>query len=732
MILLSFLASFLSLSSVAAASEKAQQSQPSWHKFGSNVNYRITAILDVNGGAGKGPNFESVTSADGGLLQDDASTKSTKTPGYSIPIDVLMLQDGDNNYRQRVSYYSGTQVEYNNNGEGFKVISTPYTGGESSDTKASTCFLTGGSSTDVTKQVGYLNFFPTVEQMEHYTFGNLITTEPGIPYRVATLQAPHGSFNATSKMSQPDASYDAHPGMPSDDWFQLHYQESLFSSGLADKATVAARPLKWTMLARNQIINAHTENWVLRYLSYEAIDKDEERKLWENWFDSSFHGDCGDGNDQFTLADDSSHNLQLNRLGMFFSASSHSLRDVATDDALSAASPANPSHFDFFLARHNRHYPHAHEYSKRKAIHDTNTKNIERWNQEHAGKTMFAPNEFLDLEVKEVMKIRGGHIPRSKSKIGRRVNLGHDNENKRHLRSTISDNDQDPHFLLGDAEEHTFTHYQLPKDFDPSTFPESFDWRDHLPGSVNAIKDQGFCGSCWAFSFVSALESHWYIANGQSVDLPEQFVNDCAWSDSAHACDGGNSGPAAIDIIDKFQGKVPTRDAYGGYLSVDGGCYVDILQDMGLMDDNELLSTSSSAVQLTDWVVLPTRDDIATKHALYTKGPLSIALNVVPEALYYANGVLDVASCSKNGAENLDHAINVVGWGVDELPDGSTAEHWVLRNSWSDLWGDSGYFKVRMGDRDCGVTTSAGYPVVPKLGTPNHGLVEALEKVATS
>ena len=66
------------------------------------------------------------------------------------------------------------------------------------------------------------------------------------------------------------------------------------------------------------------------------------------------------------------------------------------------------------------------------------------------------------------------------------------------------------------------------------------------------------------------------------------------------------------------------------------------------------------------------------------------------------------------------------------MPDGSTAEHWVLRNSWSDLWGDSGYFKVRMGDRDCGVTTSVGYPVVPKLGTPSHGLVEASEKIATS
>ena len=130
-------------------------------------------------------------------------------------------------------------------------------------------------------------------------------------------------------MSQPDASYDAHPGMPSDDWFQFHYQESLSSSGLAGKVKVA-RPLKWTMLARNQIINAHTENWVLRYLSYEAIDKDDERNLWENWFDSNFQGDCA-------LVDDTSHNLQLNRLGMFFSTSSHSPRDVPTDDALSVA-----------------------------------------------------------------------------------------------------------------------------------------------------------------------------------------------------------------------------------------------------------------------------------------------------------------------------------------------------------------------------------------------------------
>ncbi len=122
-------------------------------------------------------------------------------------------------------------------------------------------------------------------------------------------------------------------------------------------------------------------------------------------------------------------------------------------------------------------------------------------------------------------------------------------------------------------------------------------------------------------------------------------------------------------------------------MSVDGGCYVNVLQDVGMMGSNfnEQPSNESppTTVQITDWVVLPSRDDIATKHALYTKGPLAIALNVVDEAMYYSNGVLDVESCTKNGVYDLDHAINVVGWGVDDLPDGTQAEHWIVRNSWS-------------------------------------------------
>jgi hypothetical protein len=102
--------------------------------------------------------------------------------------------------------------------------------------------------------------------------------------------------------------------------------------------------------------------------------------------------------------------------------------------------------------------------------------------------------------------------------------------------------------------------HRAPGDFDPSSLPVSFDWRVHLPGSVGPVKDQGFCGSCWAFSFASSLESNWYVATGRAVDVPEQFVVDCAWDRASHACDGGEYDSAAHTIVDRFRGLVPTRE----------------------------------------------------------------------------------------------------------------------------------------------------------------------------
>jgi len=507
-----------------------------------------------------------------------------------------------------------------------------------------------------------------------------ITQQPGVPYRVASLESTHGTYNATTEYSQPDASYEDHQGMPTNDWYQFTYEESLSSSSSVDGGTpgnsvggIPSRPIKWTMLSRYQIINAHTENWVIRYLSYEPIDSSQERELWKNYFDLSYKKDCSSGQLSYLLDDDKDSYRMLkgaNRLGMFFSSSSGKERMSTSSSPLT-----EPSQFDIYLASHNKHYPRdSPEYEKRKSIHEMNSNNIKRWNEEHEGKTTFVSNEFMDLNVKEVMSFRGGHIPPPHLELGSKETNG--------LRKSSSFLSDQP----GEAAK-PFTTHQVPQDFNPSSLPATFDWREHLPGSVGAIKDQGFCGSCWAFSFVSALESHWFIKHGQTVVLPEQFINDCSWSEGTHGCDGGDSGWAAKQMIERFGGMIPTREAYGGYLSVDGGCYVDILQDMGMMSGNSFndlasFTSPSNMVQLTDWVVVPARDEIAFKHALYTQGPLSIAVNVVDEAMYYSSGVLDVESCSANDASHLDHAITVLGWGTDMLPNGNLGEHWIVRNSW--------------------------------------------------
>ena len=162
-----------------------------------------------------------------------------------------------------------------------------------------------------------------------------MTQQPGVPYRVASLESTHGTYNATNEYSQPDASYEDHQGMPTNDWYQFTYEESLSSSSSNEdtpgnsKGGIPSRPIKWTMLSRNQIINAHTEDWVIRYLSYESIDSDEERELWKNYFDLSYKKDCS-GQLSSLLDDDKdgSHRMLkgANRLGMFFStsASQHS------------------------------------------------------------------------------------------------------------------------------------------------------------------------------------------------------------------------------------------------------------------------------------------------------------------------------------------------------------------------------------------------------------------------
>jgi len=237
---------------------------------------------------------------------------------------------------------------------------------------------------------------------------------------------------------------------------------------------------------------------------------------------------------------------------------------------------------------------------------------------------------------------------------------------------------------------HALTKKPLPKDFD---------WRTAKPGVVGPVKDQAMCGSCWTYGAIGPVESIKAIQTGELVTLPEQFILDCAWTNGTGAsagnfgCDGGDSDIGLLEIVRKFGGIIPTATAYGSYLATNGYC-----KDIRSME---------VGAKVSGWKDIPKGDAHALMDALVANGPISVGIMVPDEMLYFDSGVLDVTSC-KCDESQIDHAVEVVGYGVDESGKG----YFTVRNSWSTYWGDQGYIKIAQGENDCCVTAQAGYPVV--------------------
>merc|ERR1712216_309618 len=190
----------------------------------------------------------------------------------------------------------------------------------------------------------------------------------------------------------------------------------------------------------------------------------------------------------------------------------------------------------------------AEEQSVREALFQKNLKRVDKLNSEHSGTTKFTANKFLDMTHDEVMSFRGGVKKGSKREARRKE------EHKAFVKSFQAQ---------AKAEE----------------LPKEFDWRNH-PGVVGPVKDQANCGSCWAFGLIGPIEGIKAAQTGSSVTLlPEQFAVDCTWTNAPgddlatnNACDGGNSDIGAMEIVRKYGGIVPTAEAYGSYMGIDGYC----------------------------------------------------------------------------------------------------------------------------------------------------------------
>ena len=214
--------------------------------------------------------------------------------------------------------------------------------------------------------------------------------------------------------------------------------------------------------------------------------------------------------------------------------------------------------------------------------------------------------------------------------------------------------------------------------------PDAWDWREK--GYVSPVKDQGSCGSCWAFSTVGNLEGLYYKEKQTMVTLSEQMLVDCDTYDSG--CNGGLMENTFTWL--KENGGIMTHTDYP-YKGRKGTCQSDETKyvDMQITGYTKLGSGSST------WDPV---DEDEIKEFLYETGPLAVALNANPLQTY-TGGILDKTS-SQCPTSGMNHAVTMVGYGHD---DASDKDYWIIKNSWGASWGEQGYFRIRRGNGTCGI-----------------------------
>jgi len=322
--------------------------------------------------------------------------------------------------------------------------------------------------------------------------------------------------------------------------------------------------------------------------------------------------------------------------------------------------------FDEFVAKFGREYDDE-EYLNRERIFNENVQAIERINSE--GRSYILEiNEFADISREEFRVSHFGiYVPRSRKFLG---------------------SEEKPSSYRGRHE------------YSGAPLPESVDWTGL--NAVTAVKDQGQCGSCYAFSATGAIEGRVEIATGKLLSLSEQQIVDCSEDNGNQGCDGG-----LMDFV--FQ-----------YVTDNGICSEDDYVYEGDKHDTCAASKCKPVVpahEVNGFVDVHPQDVKALMEAL-AQGPVSVAVEADETVFqFYKKGVLT----GKCGA-NLDHGVLAVGYGKNE----NGEEFWKVKNSWGPGWGDEGYIYLsrnHTGPGECGILLQASYPVVEK--TRGVGEVEA-------
>ncbi|XP_028799543.1 zingipain-2-like [Neltuma alba] len=220
--------------------------------------------------------------------------------------------------------------------------------------------------------------------------------------------------------------------------------------------------------------------------------------------------------------------------------------------------------------------------------------------------------------------------------------------------------------------------------------PSSLDWR--LSGAVTYVKDQGSCGSCWAFSATGAIEGITQIVTQNLPSLSEQQLISCDTNN--HGCQGGWHFKALDYVMNK---GIDTERDYP-YTASDSACNSTLEQ-----------MTFATIDGYGYWWKTPISEDSLFCYVF--KQPISVSIYASPNFMSYNNGIFSGDDCANISSCYHNHAVLIVGYGSS----GANQDYWIVKNSWGPSWGQCGYILVKRNTGTaqgvCNINCSGSFPM---------------------
>lgn len=327
-----------------------------------------------------------------------------------------------------------------------------------------------------------------------------------------------------------------------------------------------------------------------------------------------------------------------------------SIRPLLEQDAFDVNEMPEVRQFEAFKFQYKRNYDDALEHEMRFRIFKQNLFQIRQLNKFEQGTAEYGVTEFADMTLDEYRMRTGLRLP----SVDETNEIGN------------------PLAEIPDIE-----------------LPASFDWREK--GAVTPVKNQGNCGSCWAFSVTGNIEGIHAIKTGNLESYSEQELVDCDQTDAG--CNGGLPDIAykAIESI----GGLELEDEYP-YVAHRTSCH---------------FNKTLSHVRVKGAIDFKAKDEDGIAKWLTQNGPVSIGINA--NAMQFYRGGISHPWKVLCGAGSLDHGVLLVGYGVAKYPKfKKVLPYWIIKNSWGPKWGEQGYYRVFRGDNTCGVSSMASSAVL--------------------